>query len=87
MDKKDAGRNSLCYSLRSYPLLSPNEDEHLYIDKPPEEAKRLKDFMRIRDEYFTEVPEDLKPKEIETKLFELKTLCRSKCERYESKKD
>ena len=57
------------------------EDEDLYIDKPPEETQRLKDFMRIRDDYFLEVPEDLKPKEIETKLSELKTLCRSICEK------
>jgi len=59
------------------------EDEDLYIDKPPEEAQRLKDFMRIRDEYFLEVPEDLKPKEIENRLSELKTLCRSICENTE----
>ena len=56
------------------------EDEDLYIDKPPEEAQRLKDFMRMRDDYFLEVPEDLKPKEIETKLLEMKNLCRSICE-------
>ncbi len=57
------------------------EDEDLYIDKPPEEAQRLKDFMRMRDDYFLEIPEDLKPKEIETKLTELKTLCQSICEK------
>ena len=55
------------------------EDEDIYIDKPPEEAQRLKDFMRMRDDYFLEVPKDLKPKEIETKLAELKNLCRSIC--------
>jgi hypothetical protein len=63
------------------------EDEDLYIDKPPEEAQRLKDFMRIKDEYFLDVPEDLKPKEIETKLAELKSLCRSICEKSEVNKD
>jgi len=57
------------------------EDEDLYIDKPPEEAQRLKDFMRMRDDYFLEIPEDLKLKEIETKLSELKTLCRSICKK------
>ncbi len=56
------------------------EDEDLYIDKPPEEARRLKDFMRMRVDYFLEIPEDLKPKEIETKLSQLKTLCGSICE-------
>jgi hypothetical protein len=60
------------------------EDEDLYIDKPPEEARRLKDFMRMREDYFLEVPEDLKPKEIETTLSGLKTLCRSICEKTKS---
>ena len=63
------------------------EDEYLYVDKPPEEAQRLKDFMRIRDDYFLEIPEDLKPKEIEAKLTELKNLCRSICEKSEVKND
>ena len=53
------------------------EDEDLYIDKPPDEARRLKDFMRIKDEYFLEIPEDLKLKEVETTLSGLKNLCRS----------
>ena len=57
------------------------EDEDLYIDKPPEEARRLKDFMRMRDDYFLEVPEDLKPKQIKAKLSELKILCQSICEK------
>ncbi len=57
------------------------EDEDLYIDKPPEEAQALKDFMRMRDDYSLEIPEDLKPKEIETKLAELKALCQSVCEK------
>ena len=50
-------------------------------------VQRLKDFMRIKDEYFLEVPEDLKPKEIKTKLAELKTLCRSIFEKFEVKED
>jgi hypothetical protein len=57
------------------------EDENLYIDKPPEEARRLKEYMRIKDDYFLEIPDDLKPKEIETTLSELKSLCRSICEK------
>lgn len=61
------------------------EDEDLYIDKPPEEAKELKDFMCMRDDYFLEIPEDLKPEEIETKLSELKSLCRSICEKTKHK--
>ena len=61
------------------------EDEDLYIDKPPEEAQALKDFMRMRDDYFLEIPEDLKPKQIKAKLSELKKLCRSICEKSEGK--
>ena len=80
-------------TVRSFPIrrimhqaqlgLPDFEDEDLYIDKPPEETQRLKDFMRIRDDYFLEIPEDLKPQEIENKLAELKTLCRAICEKYE----
>ena len=62
------------------------EDEDLYIDKPPEETQRLKDFMRIRDDYFLEVPEDLRADEIKTKLAKLKTLCQSIGEKTKSKK-
>ncbi len=71
----------------SYSILwdADYEDEDLYIDKPPEEAQRLKDFMRMREDYFLEIPEDLKPKQIETKLSELKSLCQSICEESKSK--
>jgi hypothetical protein len=58
-----------------------NSLKTLLIDKPPEEAKALKDFMRMRDDYFLEIPEDLKPKQIKAKLSELKTLCQSICEK------
>ena len=63
------------------------EDEDLYIDKPPEEAQALKEFMRIRDDYFLEVPEDLKPKQIRAKLSELKKLCQFICEKTNGKQD
>ena len=58
------------------------EDEDLYVDKPPEAAEKLKDVMGIKDEYFLDVPEDLNQKEIETRLSELKTLCRAVCKKY-----
>ena len=60
------------------------EDENLYLDKPPEEAWVLKGFMDIDDDYFLDIPDDLKLKEIETTLGELKALCQSVCERHES---
>jgi len=60
------------------------ETENLYIDKRPEEAQALKDFMGVSDDYFREVPEDLTANEIKTKLDEVKTLCRSICEKAKS---
>lgn len=56
------------------------EDEDLYLDNPPEEAWVLKSFMDIDDDYFLDIPDDLKLKEIETTLAKLKALCRSVCE-------
>ena len=56
------------------------EDEDLYLDNPPEEAWVLKGFMDIDDDYFLDIPDDLKLKEIETTLAKLKALCRSVCE-------
>jgi hypothetical protein len=60
------------------------EDEDLYVDMLPEESSRLKEFMRIKKDYFLEIPDDLKPKEIDTTLSELKALCQSVCERTET---
>jgi len=57
------------------------KDEDLYIDKPPEEASRLKEYMRIKDDYFVEVPDDLDETAIGTALSELKALCREFCEK------
>ena len=56
------------------------EDEDMYIDKPPQEAQALKDYMGMRDDYFHKIPQDLSTKGIETKLAKLKKLCRSICE-------
>ena len=38
----------------------------------------------MRDDYFLEVPEDIKPIKIETKLTELKTHFQSVCEKYKA---
>jgi hypothetical protein len=51
------------------------EDEDLYIDKPPEEAQALKDFMRMRDDYFLEIADDLTDEEAEARIMELRKLC------------
>ena len=57
------------------------EDEDLYIDKPPEEASRLKEHMQIKEDYFVEVPDDLDETAIGTALSELKALCQKICEK------
>jgi hypothetical protein len=60
------------------------ESEDLYIDKRPEEAQALKDFMGVSDDYFRDVPEDLNADEIKMKLAEVTTLCRSISEKTKS---
>ena len=60
------------------------EDEDLYMDMPPEESGRLKEFMRIKDDYFVEIQDDLSEKEIATVLSELKALCQKICEEPET---
>lgn len=57
------------------------ESEDFYMDKHPVEAEVLKHLMGILDDYFLEVPEDLRPEEIKTKVSEVKSLCRSVCEK------
>ena len=54
---------------------SDYEDERLFLDKPPEEAREFKGIMGMSDDYFLEIPEDLKPEQIKAKLAELKKLC------------
>lgn len=53
------------------------EDEDLYIDKPPEEAQALKDFMRMRDDYFSAIANDLTDEEAQARIKELRKLCNS----------
>ena len=53
------------------------EDEDLYIDKPPEEARILKDFMRMRDDYFSAIADDLTDEEAQARIKELRKLCNS----------
>lgn len=54
-------------------------DEDLYIDRPPEDAQILQEFVRIPKEYYLDIPDDPKPKEIEQRLNELRKHCRSIC--------
>ena len=57
-------------------------DEDLYIDKPPEEAQALKDFMRMRDDYFSAIADDLTDEEAEARIKELRKLCNSVIKAY-----
>ena len=82
-DCDDEEEWSIQIEVLSYLILwdADYEDEDIFIDSPPEEAHGLQDLMLIRDDYFLEIPDDLKPKEIETTISELNTLCRSVCEK------
>jgi hypothetical protein len=53
------------------------EDEDLYMDKPPEEAQALKDFMRMRDDYSLAIADDLTDEEAQARIKELRKLCNS----------
>lgn len=52
-------------------------DENLYVDDSPEHSQALKDFMRIRDDYFLEIPEDLKPQQLDNAVTEMEAVCSS----------
>ncbi len=54
-------------------------DEDLFIDAPPEEDQRMKDLMRVRDDYFLDIADDPRPKEIEHLLIEIEAICRGIC--------
>ncbi|MDH4201367.1 MAG: hypothetical protein OEV87_00540 [Phycisphaerae bacterium] len=56
------------------------EDEDLYVDMPPEDSSRFKEFMRIKDDYFVEIPDDLDEAAIGTAVSQLKALCGEICE-------
>ena len=55
-------------------------DEDLFIDKSPEKSQELKDFMRIKDDYFLEIPGDPGPKGIEHLLIEIDAICQGNCQ-------
>jgi hypothetical protein len=52
-------------------------DEHLYLDRSPEEAQALRKFAGINENYYLSIAEYLKDEEIETKRAELRKLCLS----------
>lgn len=52
-------------------------DGHLYLDRPPEESKMLREVARIPDEYYTAIPDDLTEDQIDQLLHPLRKLCMS----------
>ncbi|MFC1792953.1 hypothetical protein ACFL3Q_05140 [Planctomycetota bacterium] len=53
------------------------EDDHTYMDHPPEKTQWLKHMARIRDDYFTAIADDLSDEEAQAQIKELKKLCDS----------
>ena len=52
-------------------------DGHLYLDRPPEESKLLREATRIPDEYYAAIPDDLTDEQIDKQLRPLRKLCMS----------
>jgi len=52
-------------------------DGHLYLDRPPEESKLLREAARIPDEYYAAIPDDLTDEQIDKQLRPLRKLCMS----------
>ena len=61
------------------------DDDHIYMDHPPENSKWLRSMARISDNYYQSIVDDLDEPDIETKIAELRKLCRSICSKYEEK--
>ena len=52
-------------------------DEHLYLDRSPEETQALRKSTEINENYYLSIAEDLKDEEIESKRAEARKLCHS----------
>jgi hypothetical protein len=52
-------------------------DGHLYLDRPPEESKLLREASRIPDEYYAAIPNDLTDEQINKQLRPLRKLSMS----------
>jgi len=50
------------------------EDGDRFLDTPPEQASRLKELLRIDDDYYAAAPPDLKPRQVEDCLRRLRKL-------------
>ncbi len=52
------------------------DDEHLYADRYPEEAKELRRMTCISEDYFQYIPEDIKDEEIQSRIRKIRKVCR-----------
>jgi hypothetical protein len=59
------------------------EDGHLYLDRPPEEAQVLREMMRVPQEYYLWIPDDLSDELAQARLVELRRLATEVLERTE----
>ena len=59
------------------------EDGHLYLDRPPEESQALREMMRVPEEYYLSVPDDLSDELSRARLVELRDLATDILERTE----
>jgi hypothetical protein len=50
------------------------EDGYLYLDRPPEEARALREMTRVTEEYYLFVPDDLTGEVAKRQLAELRSL-------------
>jgi hypothetical protein len=53
------------------------EDDHIYMDHPPEKTQWLKNMARIPDNYYTAIADDLTDEEAQAQIKELRKLCDS----------
>ena len=53
------------------------EDDHIYMDHPPEKSEWLKDMADIPDEYYLAIADDLTDEEAQARIKELRKLCNS----------
>ena len=56
---------------------SDYEDGHLYVDQPPEKAAWMRQKMRVREDYFLAIADDLSEAEAQVHLRGLTDLCQA----------
>jgi hypothetical protein len=57
------------------------ESDDLFMDRAPEEARELRREMRIEDDYFVAVAEDLTDQQAGDRVVELRRVCEESAQR------